>query len=95
MSIKPLGDKVLVQRLEAATQTASGLYLPESAKEKPQQGKIIAVGTGKALANGERGDFQVKVGDIVVLSQWGGTEINVDGQEYIIMGEEEILAIEA
>ena len=83
MKIKPLGDKILVQRLEAETQTASGIFLPESAKEKPQQAKVIAVGTGKILDNG----------DTILLSKWGGTEIKHDGEEYIMLSEDEVLAV--
>ncbi|MEM6751145.1 MAG: co-chaperone GroES [Planctomycetota bacterium] len=93
MKIKPLGDKILVQRLEAEEKTASGLYLPESAKEKPQQAKVIAVGQGKALDNGERATPQVKEGDTVLLGKWGGTEIKIDGDDYIMLGEDEVLAI--
>ena len=95
MKIKPLGDKILVQRLEAEAKTASGLYLPTQAQEKPQFGKVVAVGTGKILENGKRADFQVKAGDTVVLSKWGGTEIKVDGQDYLILSEDEVLAVQA
>ena len=73
MKVKPLGDKILVQRLAAEEKTASGLYLPESAKEKPQQAKVIAVGDGKLLDSGERADFQVKKGDTIIIGKWGGT----------------------
>jgi len=93
MKIKPLGDKILVQRLEAETQTASGIFLPESAKEKPQQAKVIAVGTGKILENGKRAEFTVKKGDTILLSKWGGTEIKHDGKEYIMLSEDEVLAV--
>lgn len=93
MNIKPLGDKILVKRVEAQTKTASGLYLPESAKEKPQQAKVIAIGTGKVLDNGERAPFQVKKGDTVLLSKWGGTEIKHDGDELIMLSEDEVLAV--
>ncbi|MBB6429030.1 co-chaperone GroES [Algisphaera agarilytica] len=93
MKIKPLGDKIIVQRLEAEEKTASGIFLPEGAKEKPQQAKVIRVGTGKTLDNGTVTDFQVKEGDTIILGKWGGTEIKVDGQDYIVMGEDEVLAI--
>lgn len=93
MNIKPLGDKILVQRLEAETQTASGIYLPESAKEKPQQAKVIAVGTGKVLDNGDRAEFTVKKGDTILLSKWGGTEIKHDGEDFIMLSEDEVLAV--
>lgn len=93
MKIKPLGDKILVQRLEAESQTASGIFLPESAKEKPQQAKVIAIGTGKVLENGTRAEFTVKKGDTVLLSKWGGTEIKHDGEEFIMLSEDEVLAV--
>jgi len=93
MKIQPLGDKILVQRVEAANQTESGIFLPESAKEKPQQAKVIAVGTGKVLDNGERADFTVKKGDTILLSKWGGTEIKHDGEDYIMLSEDEVLAV--
>ena len=95
MKIKPLGDKILVQRLEAETQTASGIYLPESAKEKPQQAKVIRVGDGRSLDNGERAPFTVKEGDTIILGKWGGTEVTIDGEDYLIMGEDEVLAVVA
>jgi len=95
MKIKPLGDKILVERLEAATKTSSGLYLPTQAQEKPQLGKVVAVGTGKLLDSGKRAEFQVKAGDTIVLSKWGGTEIKVDGKDYLILSEDEVLAVQA
>lgn len=95
MKIKPLGDKILVQRVEAESKTASGIYLPESAKEKPQQAKVIRVGDGRALDNGERAPFTVKEGDTVLLGKWGGTEVTVDGEDYLILGEDEVLAVVA
>ena len=95
MKIKPLGDKILVERLVAATKTSSGLYLPTQAQEKPQLGKVVAVGTGKLLDSGKRADFQVKAGDTIVLSKWGGTEIKVDGKDYLILSEDEVLAVQA
>ncbi len=93
MKLRPLGDKVLVKRNEAETQTKSGIYLPETAKEKPQQATIVAVGDGKLLDNGERASFQVKKGDKVLIGKWGGTEIKVEDQELLVMGEDEILAV--
>ena len=95
MKIKPLGDKILVKRVEAEEKTASGIYLPESAKEKPQQAKVVRVGTGKTLDNGTKTDFQVKEGDTVILGKWGGTEIKLDGEDYIVLGEDEVLAVVA
>ena len=93
MKLRPLGDKILVKRVEAQSQTSSGIYLPESAKEKPQQAKVIAVGDGKLLDSGERAAFQVKAGDTVLIGKWGGTEIKIDDEEMLIMGEDDILAI--
>ena len=93
MKIKPLGDKILVKRVEAETKTNSGIFLPESAKEKPQQAKVIAVGEGKVLENGERAKPTLKKGDTIILSKWGGTELKLDGQEYLVMSEDEVLAI--
>ena len=77
MKIKPLGDKILVKRLEAETKTASGIFLPESAKEKPQQAKVIAVGEGKVLDNGDRAPIAIKKGDTIILNKWGGTELKL------------------
>ena len=93
MKLKPLGDKILVQRLEAQEKTASGIFLPESAKEKPQQAKVVRVGTGKLDDKGKKIEFQVKEGDTIILNKWGGTEVKLDGKEYIVMSEDEVLAI--
>ncbi|MEM1212945.1 MAG: co-chaperone GroES [Planctomycetota bacterium] len=93
MKVKPLGAKILVQRLQAEEKTASGLYLPESAKEKPQQAKVVRVGTGKTNDDGSTADFQVKEGDTIILGKWGGTEIKIDGDDYLVLSEDEVLAI--
>lgn len=93
MKIRPLGDKILVQRLEPETKTKSGIYLPETAKEKPQQAKVIAVGDGRALDNGTRAPFQVKKGDTIIIGKWGGTEIKVKDEEYLVMSEDDVLAV--
>lgn len=93
MKIRPLADKILIKRVEAQTVTAGGIVLPETAKEKPRRGKIIALGDGKLLDSGERADFEVKVGDEVLFSSYGGTEIKVDGEEMMIMEESDILAV--
>ncbi len=95
MNVRPLGDKIIVKRVEAQEKTESGIYLPESAKEKPQEAKVIALGDGKVLDSGERADFQVKKGDTVLLSKWGGTELKIDNQDYIIIIEDDILAVVA
>ncbi len=91
--LRPLGDKILVKRVEAETKTKSGIVLPDSAKEKPKRGKIIAIGDGKRLENGERAPFSVKKGDEVLFTSYAGTEIKVDGEELMIMSEDDILAI--
>ena len=94
MKVRPLNDKIIVERLEAETQTATGIYLPDSAQEKPQQAKVIAVGEGKVNEkSGKRIAPQVKKGDTVLLSQWGGTEVKIDGQEMLILSEDEVLGI--
>lgn len=92
--VTPLNDKIVVKRAEAETQTASGIYLPDSAAEKPQQAKVIAVGQGSLNEKtGKRVVSQVKKGDTVLLSKWGGTEINIDDKELLIVNEDDILAI--
>ncbi len=93
MKIRPLADKVLVQRLDAESVTSGGIVLPESAKEKPQRGKIVSVGKGKALKDGTVRKVQVKKGDEVLFSSYSGTEIKIGGKEYTIMDESEIMAI--
>ena len=93
MNLKPLGDRVVVKVLEAEEKTASGIVLPDKAKEKPQEGEVIAVGSGKILDNGIRQELEVKVGDRVIYSKYAGTEIKKDGQEYLILSERDILAI--
>jgi chaperonin GroES len=93
MKIRPLADKVLVQRLEAKNKTAGGIVLPDTAKEKPQRGKIVSVGEGKLLDDGTRRKMQVKKGDTVLFSSYAGTEIKIDGKEYLIMDESDIMAV--
>lgn len=93
MNVKPLGEKLLIKRLEAEGKTAGGIVLPDSAKEKPKEGKIIALGDGKLLKNGDRAKFQVKKGERVLFSSYGGTEVKVDGEEYLLMSEDDILAV--
>lgn len=93
LKIRPLGDKVLVKRVEAEERTAGGIVLPDTAKEKPKRGVVRAVGDGKLLDSGERSPLAVKKGDEVLFTSYGGTEIKIDGEEYLIMGEEDILAI--
>ncbi len=91
--IKPLGDKVVVELLEAEEKTAGGIFLPDSAKKKPQEGRIIAVGTGRVLDNGERNKLNVTVGDRVIFSKYGGNEVSVDGRDFTILDEDQIYAI--
>jgi len=91
--IRPLGEKVLIRRLEAEETTRGGIVLPDTAKEKPQKGTIEALGDGKLLDDGSRGAFQVKVGDTVLFASYAGTEIKVDGEELMLMDESDILAV--
>ena len=93
MSLKPLGDKVVVEVIDEPQQTASGIVLPDTAKEKSQRGKVLAVGTGKLLDNGERVALEVSEGDTVVFAKYGGTEISLDGKELMILSERDIHAI--
>ncbi len=93
MKIRPLADRVLVRRLEAETQTTGGIVLPESAKEKPQRGTVISVGEGKLLKDGTRGKVQVKKGDVVLFTSYAGSEIKVDGKDYLVMDESDIMAV--
>ena len=93
MRIEPLADKVVVRRLEAEDRTPGGIVLPDSAKEKPQQGRVLSVGDGCRLPDGGRVEHQVREGDRVVFNSYAGTEVAVDGEEVLVMGEEDILAI--
>jgi len=93
MKIRPLADKVLVQRLEAENKTSGGIVLPDTAKEKPQRGKIVAVGKGKMLDDGTVKALQVKKGDMVLFTSYAGTEVKIDGKEYLIMDESGIMAV--
>ena len=93
MKIRPLADKVLVQRLEAETKTTGGIVLPDTAKEKPQRGKIVSVGKGKVLDDGTVKKVQVKKGDMVLFTSYAGTEVKISGKEYLIMDESDIMAI--
>jgi chaperonin GroES len=93
MKIKPLGDRVLVEPLEAAETTKGGIIIPDSAKEKPQEGKVVAVGTGKRDEDGKIIPFNVKKGDRVLMPKYGGTEVKIDDKDYQIMREDDILAV--
>ena len=91
--IKPLGDRVLIKALEREEKTKSGIVLPDTAKEKPQEGRVIAVGSGKMLDNGTKVALEVQVGQKVIFSKYAGTEIKLDGEELMILNERDILAI--
>ena len=92
-NIVPLNEKIVVKRLEAEEKTAGGIVLPDTAKEKPKQGKVLSTGEGKLLDNGKRAPFQVKDGDRVLFTSYAGNEINVNGEELLIMTEDDILAV--
>jgi chaperonin GroES len=93
MNLKPLGDKVIVEVLSAEEKTKGGIILPDTAKEKPQEAKVIAVGSGKVLDNGKTVAPDVKAGDIVIFGKYSGSEVKVDGKEYLIIDADDILAI--
>lgn len=93
MKIRPLHDRVIIKRVEEETTTAAGIVLPGSAAEKPSQGEVLAVGTGKQLDNGELRALDVKVGDKVLFGKYSGTEVKVDGEDVIVMREDDIMAV--
>ena len=93
MKLKPLGDRLIVQAIEEEQTTASGLVLPDTAKEKPQKGKIVAIGDGKLDENGKRIPLEVKEGDEVLYSKYGGTEIKIDGEDLLVLRESDVLAL--
>jgi len=93
MNMKPLGDKVIVELLEARDKTAGGIIVPDTAKEKPQEGKIVAVGKGKTLPTGKVVPPKVKAGDRILFAKYSGSEVKLEDKEYLIMNEEDILAI--
>ena len=93
MKVVPLNDKIVVKRLEAEEKTPGGIVLPDTAKEKPRQGTVLSLGEGKLMDNGKRAAFQVKEGDRVLFSSYAGNEVTIDGEEYLIMTEEDILAV--
>lgn len=92
-SIRPLNDRILVQRIEAEDKTAGGILIPDNAKEKPAEGRVIAVGSGKILENGSRKALEVKVGDRVLFGKWSGSEVKIDGTDHLLVKEEEVLAV--
>ena len=91
--LKPLGDRVIIELVQSEEKTASGIVLPDTAKEKPQEGKVVAVGTGRVLDNGERVALEVAVGDSIIFSKYAGTEVKYEGTEYLILRESDILAV--
>ena len=93
MKIRPLHDRVIVQRIEEEEKTKGGIIIPDTAKEKPQEGKVIAVGPGKVLENGTKTTLDVKVGDKILFGKYSGSEIKIDGEEFLMMREDDILGV--
>lgn len=93
MNLKPLNDRVIVKRLESETKTTGGIIIPDTAKEKPAEGEVVAVGAGKMLENGKRQQMQVAVGDKVLFGKYSGTEVKIEGKDHLILREDDILAV--
>jgi chaperonin GroES len=93
VNLKPLGDRVVVEHVEQAEKTAGGVFLPDTAKEKPQEGRVLAVGSGRTLDNGTKLPMDVKPGDKIIYSKYSGSEIKLDGKEYLIISEKDVLAV--
>lgn len=93
MKIRPLADRIVVKRLESETQTKGGIIIPDTAKEKPVEGKVVAVGNGKILKNGNVRPLEVAVGDVVLFGKYSGTEIKLDGEEHVLIREDDVLAV--
>lgn len=93
LAIRPLGDRVVLKRLSPEQKTVSGILLPDSAQEKPMKGEVVAVGTGKILDNGQRNKLEVEVGQTVLFGKYSGTEIKIDGEEYVILDQREIMGV--
>ena len=91
--LRPLGDRIVIELIEAEEKTASGIVLPDSAKEKPQEGKIVAIGTGRVLENGTRVELDVKEGDRIIFSKYSGTEVKYENNDYLILRESDVLAV--
>lgn len=91
--IKPIGDKVVVQAVDAAETSAGGIFLPDAAKKRPQEGKVIAVGPGRVLDSGKRAQMNVKAGDTVIYAKYGGNEVTVEGEDYVILDQDQIYAV--
>jgi chaperonin GroES len=92
-NVRPLRDRILVRRLEEAEQKVGGIIVPDTAKEKPQQAEVVAVGSGRILENGSRAPLTLKAGDRVLVGKWSGTEVKIGGEEYLILKEDEVLGI--
>jgi len=92
-NVKPLRDRVLVRRIEETEEKVGGIIVPDSAKEKPQQAEVMAVGSGRVLDNGQRAALTLKAGDKVLIGKWSGTEVKIDGEEYLILKEDEVLGV--
>ena len=93
MKVKPLADRLVVKRIEEEEKTKGGIIIPDAAKEKPQEGRVVAVGDGKVLENGQKSPLTVKVGDKILFGKYSGTEIKIDGDEHLILREDDVLAI--
>ncbi len=93
MKLRPLADRVVVKPIEKEEKTKSGILIPDTAKEKPQKGEVVAVGPGKLLDNGQRAEMEVKVGDIVIFSKYAGTEVKIGDEKYLVLSERDILAV--
>jgi chaperonin GroES len=93
LKLKPLADRIVVEPVEQEEMTASGIYVPETAKEKPQEAKVVAVGPGRLLDNGERAPMEVKNGDRVIFAKYAGTEVKLDDTKYLVLGEKDVLAV--
>ncbi len=93
MNLRPLGDRLVVEHVEQSEKTAGGVFLPDTAKEKPQEGRVLAVGSGRTLDNGNKLAMDVKVGDKIIYSKYSGSEIKLDGKDYLIISEKDVLAV--
>lgn len=93
MNLRPLGDRLVVEHVEQADKSAGGVFLPDTAKEKPQEGKVLAVGSGRTLDNGTKLPMDVKAGDKIIFSKYSGSEVKIDGKEYLIVSEKDVLAV--
>lgn len=91
--LKPIGERIVIELVESEEKTASGIVLPDSAKEKPQEGKVVAVGSGRLTKDGERVPLEIKEGDRIIFSKYAGTEVKYEGKEYLVLREDDVLAI--